>query len=341
MIREAISKIIERRDLTYSEAEEVMDEIMSGRATPAQISSFLTALRMKGETIDEITACANVMRNKASRIETPFEVLDIVGTGGDNSGTFNISTTAAFVISAAGIPVAKHGNRSASSKCGAADVLEKLGVNINIPADINQRILKEHGLCFMFAPVYHSSMKYAGPVRKEIGARTIFNILGPLTNPAFAHINVIGVYDMSLLEPIARVLSNLGTKRGFTLFGGGLDEATVCADTTLCEIDNGTFRTFTITPESAGLKTYPENEIKGGLPEQNAEITLNILTGEETGAKLDIVLLNSALAIYAAGKAESIADGVKKAREIIQSGMAYSKFEEFKDASNRLSQRAV
>ena len=336
MIKEATAKLINSTDLSYEEAKDVMTEIMSGNATPSQISAFLTSLRIKGENIDEITACAEVMRNKAARINAPFDVLDIVGTGGDNSGTFNISTTSSFVIAAAGIPVAKHGNRSASSKSGAADVLESLGVNINITPEQNEKILKEHKICFMFANLYHSSMKYAAPVRKEIGIRTVFNVLGPLTNPAFASTNIIGVYDKKLVEPLAKVLSNLGTKRGFTLYGDGLDEATVCGKTTLCEINNGTFKSFEISPEDVGLKTYPFDDIKGGTPEKNAKITLDILSGKETGAKLDIVLLNSALAIYAAGKADSIKDGVEKARNIISDGLALKKLEEFKSATNNI-----
>ncbi len=330
MITEAIKKLVANEDLSYETAAKVMDEMMSGEATEAQMASFLTALRMKGETVDEITACAEIMRSKAVRINPQTDVLDIVGTGGDGTGTFNISTTSAFIISAAGVPVAKHGNRSMSSKSGSADCLENLGINISIPPEKSKEILDKEGICFMFAQNYHSSMKYVGPVRKQIGIRNVFNVLGPLTNPAGATMQVTGVYSAEIVEPIARVFSNLGVKRGIVLYGGdGMDEATVSTATKICEIDNGSFKTYEITPDEVGLKTYPMSDVIGGDGAENAEITRRILKGEEKGAKRDIVLLNSALGLYVAGKASSVKEGVKLAQEIIDSGKAYEKMEKF------------
>ncbi len=330
MITEAIKKLVANEDLSYETAAKVMNEMMSGEATEAQMASFLTALRMKGETVDEITACAEIMRSKAVRINPQTDVLDIVGTGGDGTGTFNISTTSAFIISAAGVPVAKHGNRSMSSKSGSADCLENLGINISIPPEKSKEILDKEGICFMFAQNYHSSMKYVGPVRKQIGIRNVFNVLGPLTNPAGATMQVTGVYSAEIVEPIARVFSNLGVKRGIVLYGGdGMDEATVSTATKICEIDNGSFKTYEITPDEVGLKTYPMSDVIGGDGAENAEITRRILKGEEKGAKRDIVLLNSALGLYVAGKASSVKEGVKLAQEIIDSGKAYEKMEKF------------
>ncbi len=336
MIKEAINKLSLQENLSYDEAAQVMDEMMSGNATNAQIAAFLMALRIKGETIEEITACAQGMRDKAVHINPQKDVLDIVGTGGDGTGTFNISTTSAFVISAAGVPVAKHGNRSMSSKSGAADCLEALGVNITVPPEKSKEILDKADICFMFAQGYHSSMKYVGPVRKEIGVRNVFNILGPLTNPANADMQVMGVYSEDLLEPLAKVLSNLGVKRGMTIYGcDGMDEATVTAPTRICEIDNGNFKTYEITPESVGLKSYSMLELIGGDGKENAEITKQILKGQLKGAKRDIVLLNSALGIYVGGKVKSIEEGIKLAAEIIDSGKAYAKMEEFAELSNQ------
>lgn len=335
MIKEAIKKIVDGNNLTFDEAAQVMDEMMSGTATRAQMASFLTALRIKGETIDEITACAQVMRSKALHIKPKTDVLDIVGTGGDGTGTFNISTTAAFVISAAGIPVAKHGNRSMSSKSGAADCLEKLGVNISISPEQSEDVLAKTNLCFMFAQGYHSSMKYVGPVRREIGIRNIFNVLGPLTNPASANLQITGVYSEALVEPIASVFANLGVKRGFVFYGSdGMDEVTVTGATKVCEINNGEFKTYEITPEQFGLGRYNMQELVGGDGAENAEITKKILSGEIKGAKRDIVVINAALGLYAGGKAESVADGVKLAQEIIDSGKAYDKLNEFVKATN-------
>lgn len=335
MIKEAIKKIVNGNDLTFEEATQVMEEMMSGTATQAQMASYLTALRIKGETIDEITACAKVMRDKALHVEKNTDALDIVGTGGDGTGTFNISTTAAFVISAAGIPVAKHGNRSMSSKSGASDCLEALGVNIMITPEKNAEVLSKTGICFMHAQNYHSAMKYVGPVRKEIGIRNVFNLLGPLTNPASANLQVTGVYSESLVEPVAKVFSNLGVKRGFVFYGcDGMDEVTVTGKTKVCEIDNGNFKTYDISPEQFGLGTYDMSELLGGDGAENAEITKKILSGEIRGAKRDVVVLNSALGLVAGGKAGSIEDGVKLAQEIIDSGKALKRVEEFVKATN-------
>lgn len=336
MIKEAISKIIEKENLSYEEAKNVMTEIMDGTATQSQIASFLTALRMKGETIDEITAFASVMREKAIKITSDKTVMDIVGTGGDGVGTFNISTTSSFVAAAGGIMVAKHGNRSASSKSGAADVLESLGANITISSEQSSKLLDDIGICFMFAPTYHSSMKYAAPVRKEIAVRTIFNILGPLSNPAAAQLQIMGVFDKKLVEPLAQVLSNLGVKRGMAIYGDGLDEATVTGKTTICEINNGTLTSYEIDPQELGLGIYSLDEIKGGTPDENAQITKNILEGKEKGAKLDIVVLNSALALYCADKGKTIKDCVVLAKKLIEDGSALAKLNQFIAQSNEV-----
>lgn len=334
MIKEAIIKLSQNQDLSYSEAEAVMDEMMSGTATQAQMGAFLAELMVRGETIDEITACANVMRNKALRLNTTGDVMEIVGTGGDNAGTFNISTTSAFVISAAGVQVAKHGNRSMSSQSGAADCLEGLGVKIDLKPEESEKVLAETGLCFMFAQCYHSSMRYVAPVRKEIGIRNIFNILGPLTNPAHANLQLMGVYDESLVEPLAKVLSNLGVKRGMTVYGEDkMDEATVSANTKICEINNGKFKTYEITPEEFGFKRCSKDELLGGDGKENAEITKNILTGKEQGAKRDVVLLNAGMALYIAGKADNIKDGISLAKDIIDSGKAFAEMEQFAKAT--------
>lgn len=336
MIKEAILKLAENKDLTYDEAAQVMDEMMSGIATQAQMGAFLTALRIKGETIEEITACANVMRAKALHIDTDKEVMEIVGTGGDGSGTFNISTTALFVIAAGGVPIAKHGNRSMSSKSGAADCLENLGVNITITPEQSKKVLDETDICFMFAQGYHSSMKYVAPVRREIGIRNIFNVLGPLTNPANAHLQLMGVYSEDLVEPLAKVLSNLGVKRGMVVYGeDGIDEATVSANTKVCEINNGEFKTYEITPEEFGFKRCNKSDLSGDDGKENAEIAKDILSGKEKGAKRDAVALNAGLSLYIAGKADSIKDGIALAQEIIDSGKAYEKIEQFAAATNQ------
>lgn len=335
MIIEATKKLVTNQNLTYDDASQVMDEMMSGKATDAQMAAFLTALRIKGETVDEITACASVMRQKALHVKTKTDVLDIVGTGGDGTGTFNISTTAAFVIAAAGVPVAKHGNRSMSSKSGAADCLENLGAKISLSPEKCEEVLEKTGICFMFAQGYHSSMKYVGPVRKQIGIRNVFNLLGPLTNPANANMQITGVYSENLVEPIARVFSKLGVKRGFIFHGrDGMDEVTLTSPTKVCEIDNGEFKTFEITPEDYGMKRCEPSELLGGDGAENAEITKQILGGKIKGAKRDIVVLNAALGLVAGGKSKTIADGVKLASELIDNGKAYEKMMEFVKATN-------
>ncbi len=338
MIKQAIHEVIEGKDLCFEAAKEVMNEIMSGETTPAQMAAFLTGLRMKGETIDEITACASVMREKALKLKPDFPVIDIVGTGGDEAGTFNISTTSAFVVAAGGIPVAKHGNRSVSSKSGAADVLEHLGVNLNLTADQSEKILEDTGMCFLFAQTYHSSMKYAAPVRKELGVRTIFNILGPLSNPAGATMQLLGVYDRKLVEPLAQVLSNLGVKRGLVVFGDdGLDEATVTGPTHVCEIRFGEMTHYDITPEQFGLNRCTLPELVGGTPSENAQIAKDILNGKLTGPKRDIVILNSALSLYLGVDDCSISECIKTASGLIDSGKAAAKLEEFVKATNEVS----
>lgn len=338
MITKAINLAIDGQDLEYDMAKKAMEQIMEGRATHAQIASFLTAMRMKGESINEITACASVMRDKAVGFHSMGDVMDIVGTGGDESGTFNISTTTAFVVAAGGVPVAKHGNRSVSSKSGAADVLEALGVNIQLDAGQSEQILKTIGLCFLFAPVYHSSMKHAAPVRKEIGVRTIFNILGPLVNPAGATIQLMGVYDEKLAAPLAQVMANLGVKRGMVLHGmDGLDEATLTTETQVVEIDNGRLTTYSITPQDLGLVQCAKEDLIGGNASENAKITRRILDGKERGPKREVVLLNAGLALYLAGKAETMADGITMAGEIIDSGKGLKLLEDFVRLSNEVA----
>lgn len=330
MIQEALHKVINREDLTYDEALDTMKEIMTGEATQIQMAAFLTALRMKGETITEITACAEGMRSVGTHLDPGREVLEIVGTGGDEVGTFNISTTSAFVIAAAGIPVAKHGNRSVSSKSGAADILEKLGVNLFLEVDRAKAVLDDTDMVFLFAQKYHSAMKNVGPVRAAMKERTIFNILGPLTNPANASRQLLGVYDKELVEKLAQVLSNLGVKRGLSVCGSdGLDEITVTGPTHCCEIRDGKLTSFDITPEQFGLGTYELKEIIGGTPDENAQITKDILSGKEQGAKRDIVLMNAGLGIYVGRDDISMEDAVKLAAEMIDSGKAYEKMQQF------------
>ena len=337
MIDKALYKVIKGEDLDFDTAKAVMGEMMDGTATHAQMGAYLAALRMKGESIDEITGSALAMREKAIHLSPVLDVMDIVGTGGDEVGTFNISTTTAFVVAAGGVPVAKHGNRSVSSKSGAADVLEKLGINIAISAEHSQKILDEINLCFMFAQSYHSSMKNVGPVRKEMGVRTIFNILGPLANPAGANMQLMGVYDEKLVEPLAKVLSNLGVKRGIVVHGcDGLDEATLTTKTKICEIDKGVLSSYLLDPEELGLNYCTLAELVGGDAEENAEITHNILNGSEQGAKRDIVVLNAALCLYLAGKAATIKDAIPLAKDLIDSGAAKEKLEEFVRLSNEV-----
>lgn len=330
MIKNALKTVMEGKDLDFETAKAVMDEMMSGTATQAQMGAFLTAMRIKGETIDEITACATVMREKGIKVNPIRPVMDIVGTGGDEVGTFNISTTSAFVVAAGDVPVAKHGNRSVSSKSGAADVLEHLGVKIGLSPEQNEKVLKKCGLCFMFAPVYHSSMKYAAPVRKEIGVRTIFNILGPLTNPAGATMQLLGVYSPDLVEPLAQVLSNLGVVRGLAVCGNGLDEATLTGTNKLCEIRNGKLTSYELTADEAGLSPCRLEDILGGTPEENAKITLDIISGKKKGPMRDTVILNAALALYLGIDNIKLKDCVAMAQDIIDSGKALEKFKKFK-----------
>ncbi|TJX15876.1 anthranilate phosphoribosyltransferase [Tissierella creatinini] len=338
MIKEAIKTAIEGKSLSFETARQAMDEIMQGQATNAQIAAFLTALRMKGETIDEITGCATSMREQSTKLLHDENLLEIVGTGGDQAYTFNISTVSAFVVAAAGVLVAKHGNRSVSSKCGAADFLEALGAKLNPTAEDDSRVLANCGMCFMFAPVYHSSMKYAAPVRKEMGARTIFNILGPLSNPANAKIQLLGVYDKKLVLTLARVLSNLGVKRAMVVCGDdGLDEISLSATTTVCELNKGELKSYTLDPREYGFTFYKPSAFTGGIPSENKDIALEILKGEK-GPKRDIVLLNSAACLYLAGKAETIGDGILLAAEIIDSGKAYAMMESFIRATNEVLQ---
>jgi len=338
MITKAIYQLVNGEDLTLEATREVMEQIMEGKATNAQIASFLTALRMKGESIDEITACALVMRQKCSRIQPTFDVLDIVGTGGDEANTFNISTVSSFVIAADGIPVAKHGNRSVSSKCGSADVLESLGVKIDISAEQSEQVLNQIGMTFMYAPTYHSSMKYAAPVRREMSVRTIFNILGPLANPAGANLQLLGVYDENLVEPLARVLDNLGVKRAMVVHGhDGLDEITLCDTTTVCEVSNGKLNSFFITPEQFGLSRCKPAALVGGNPEENAKIALSILQGEK-GPRRDVIVLNSAICLYMAHNHVTLRECVSMAQELIDSGKALSKLKELIKATNEVAQ---
>ncbi len=335
MIKEAIYKLVNNEDLPYEMAETVMDEIMSGEASQIHMGSYLTALRMKGETIEEITASAAAMRRHGTKLLHDMDVLEIVGTGGDEANTFNISTTAGFVISAAGIPVAKHGNRSVSSKCGAADVLEALGVKIDISPARSAEILKEIGICFMFAQMYHSAMKFVAPVRKELGIRTIFNILGPLANPAGANYELMGVYDETFVEPLAQVLMRLGVKRAIVVHGqDGLDEITLSAPTTCCEVRNGKTTSFVITPEELGLARCAKEALVGGNPQENAAITRAILDGQK-GARRDAVVLNAAASIYMVRDGVTLKDAVGIAEELIDSGKAKAQLEKFVEMSNR------
>lgn len=333
MIKEAIEKVVSKQDLTYDEAYTVMNEIMNGETSQVQNAAYLAALSTKSakaETIDEISGSAAAMRDHALKVEHDMDVLEIVGTGGDHAGSINISTTAAFLIAAAGIKVAKHGNRAASSKSGAADCLEALGININLAPETCVKLLREINICFLFAQKYHASMKYVGAVRKELGIRTVFNILGPLTNPAHPTTMLLGVYDEYLLEPLAQVLMSLGVKRGMVIYGQDcLDEISLSAPTSVCEFQDGWFKRYVIQPEDFGFTRCKKEDIKGGTPEENAAITRAILAGQEQGPKRDIVLLNAGAAIYLGGKAESIADGIDIARSLIESGAGLEKVAAF------------
>lgn len=335
MIKEAIIRLSNKEDLTYDEAMQVMNEIMSGEASDVQKSAYLTALSMKGETIEEITASAKEMRNHCVKFLNDMDVLEIVGTGGDKSNSFNISTTSSLVIAAAGVPVAKHGNRAASSLCGAADVLEALGVNITIPPAMSAQILKEINICFLFAQNYHISMKHVGLIRKELGIRTIFNILGPLANPAGASLQVMGVYSEDLVEPMAKVLNNLGVKRGMVVFGqDGLDEISLSAPTTVCEFGNNEFKTYVIQPEDFGFEKCKKEDLFGGTPQENATITKSILAGDK-GPKRNAVALNAGAALYIGGKTDSFEAGVRLAEEMIDSGKATEVLEKFVELTNK------
>ena len=337
MIKEAIVKIVNKEDLTYDEAFAVMNEIMSGKTSPTQNAAFLSALSTKSagaETTDEIAGCAAAMRSHAMTVETGMDVFEIVGTGGDNSHSFNISTTSAIIAAAGGMKVAKHGNRAASSKCGAADCLEALGVNINQSPEKCVELLRDVGICFFFAQKYHSSMKYVGAIRKELGFRTVFNILGPLTNPGKPSIQILGVYAEYLVAPLAQVLINLGVKRGMVVYGRDkLDEISLSAPTSICEINDGWIKNFVITPEDFGFTRCTKDDLRGGDPAENANITRAILRGDEHGHKRNAVLLNAGAALYVGGKAETFKDGVKLAAELIDSGEAIKTLEKFIEVS--------
>ena len=334
MIKEAIIALSGRKDLDYDTAKTVMNEIMDGEASEVQMSAYLTALSMKGETIDEITASAEAMRGHCVKLLHEMEVLEIVGTGGDKSDSFNISTTSAIVAAAGGVPVAKHGNRAASSKSGAADVLEALGVNILLSPEKSTELLGRIGICFLFAQNYHIAMKYVAPVRKELGIRTVFNVLGPLSNPAGAKMEVMGVYDETLVEPLARVLCKLGVSRAMVVYGRDrLDEISMGAPTFVCEVRDGALSSYEITPEQFGFERCDRSELEGGTPEENAEITRAILAGEK-GAKRNAVALNAGAALYIAGKADTLEAGVRLAESLIDSKAAMRKLEDFIKYSN-------
>ena len=338
MIKEAIVKIVNKEDLTYDEAYTVMNEIMSGETTPTQNAAFLAALSTKSakaETTDEIAGCAAAMRDNATKVDTGMDIFEIVGTGGDKAQSFNISTTSALVAAAGGMKVAKHGNRAASSLCGTADCLEALGVNIQQSPNRCIELLKEAGMCFFFAQKYHTSMKYVGPIRKELGFRTVFNILGPLTNPGSPKMQLLGVYDEYLVEPLAQVLINLGVKRGMVVYGKDkLDEISMSAPTAVCEFKDGWFKSYTIAPEDFGFERCTKDDLKGGTPEENAKITREILGGAK-GHKRNAVLMNAGAALYIGGKAETLKDGIALAVKIIDSGKALETLDKLITVSNR------
>ena len=335
MIVEATAKVVERKNLTAAEAEQVMDEIMSGEAQQMNMAAFLTALRMKGETVEEISAFAKGMRKHGIKVPVEGDVLEIVGTGGDEANSINISTTASIVVAAAGYKVAKHGNRSVSSRSGAADGLEALGVKLDLEPDKNAEVLKKGNICFMFAQKYHAAMRFVGPVRKALGIRTVFNILGPLANPAGANLELMGVYSEELVEPMAHVLEKLGVKRALVVYGQDrLDEISVSAPTTCVELNNGEYKKYELTPEQFGFKRSSKSDLVGGDGAANAKITESILKGECTDAKADAVLMNAGAGIYLAGGAGSIEEGINIARETIKSGKAYEKLKEFVKLTN-------
>ena len=338
MIKEAIVKIVNKEDLSYDEAYTVMNEIMSGNTTPTQNAAFLAALSTKStkaETIDEIAGCAAAMRDNATKVDTDMDIFEIVGTGGDNAHSFNISTTSALVAAAGGMKVAKHGNRAASSLCGTADCLEALGVNIQQSPKRCVELLNEAGMCFFFAQKYHSSMKYVGAIRKELGFRTVFNILGPLTNPGSPKMQLLGVYDEYLVEPLAQVLINLGVKRGMVVYGKDkLDEISLSAPTAVCEFKDGWFKTYSIAPEDFGFERCTKDDLMGGTPQDNAKITREILGGAK-GHKRNAVLMNAGAALYIGGKTDSLNDGIALAAEIIDSGKALKTLSKLIEVSNR------
>ena len=339
MIKDAIIKIVSKEDLTYQEAFDAMNEIMSGQTSATQNAAFLAALSTKSakaETADEISGCAAAMRAHALKVETNMDIFEIVGTGGDNAQSFNISTTAALIAAAAGVKVAKHGNRAASSKCGTADCLEALGVNINQTPEKCIELLDAVGMCFFFAQKYHASMKYVGAIRRELGFRTVFNILGPLTNPASPKRQLLGVYDEYLVEPLTKVLIDLGLQRGMVVYGTDkLDEISMSAKTLICEFKDGWYRHYTISPEDFGMKLCDKSALKGGEPAENAQITREILSGNDTTPKRDAVLLNAGASLYIADKVPSIADGIKLAQSLIDSGAALATLNKFVEVSNK------
>lgn len=343
MITEAIHKLVDKQDLTYQEAYDTICEIMSGATTPVQTAAFLAALSTKptkAETIDEIAGCATAMRTFATPVDYPEPMLEIVGTGGDKAHSFNISTTASLIIAAGGVKVAKHGNRAASSSSGAADCLEALGVNIAQSPELCCKLLDDVGICFLFAQKYHAAMKYVGPIRKELGTRTVFNILGPLTNPASPKNMILGVYDGALVEPLARVLVSLGVQRGMVVHGECvLDELSCAGPTKVCEFGGGdfhapAFRTYELTPEQFGMARCTRDDLRGGSPEENAQITRDILSGSERGCRRDTVVLNAAAGLYIAGAVPSLRDGVARASELIDTGAATVKLNAYIQASN-------
>lgn len=337
MIHDAIIKLTKNEDLSFDMAESVMNEIMLGNATPVQISAYLVALSMKGETIDEITGSAKAMRSHATKLNHSCncDILEIVGTGGDHSNSFNISTTCAIVLAGAGVKIGKHGNRAASSKCGSADVLEALGVNIEVTPEKSASLLEENDICFLFAPLYHSAMKYVAPVRRELGVRTIFNILGPLTNPLGANIQLMGVYEPALIEKLAKVLNNLGVKSGMVVFGtDGLDEISMSAVTQVCEIRNGEFKSYTLDPREYGFTFCDKAALVGGMPDENATITKKILEGEKSPCR-DAVVINSAVALYLSRDDITLKDAITEIEDVIDSGKALNKLNDWIKLSNQ------
>ena len=339
MIAEALKLVSARQNLTPAQAGAVMDEMMTGQASPVLMAAFLAALATKGETVEEISALADGMRRHCIRFPHTEPVFEIVGTGGDGANSFNISTTSAFVIAAAGVAVAKHGNRAASSKSGAADVLEALGANISLSPEQNTAVLKKTNICFLFAQRYHSSMRFVGPVRKELGIRTVFNILGPLTNPAFAEEQILGVYSADLVEPLAKVLMNLGVKQGLSVYGtAGLDEISAAGETRICDFGPAGIKNYSIKPEDFGLAECTREDLRGGDPAYNARITRDVLNGKK-GPQRDTVIMNAGCGLYVTGKTRTIADGVKQAAGLIDSGRAAAVLNTFIAATNTAGEK--